>query len=93
MLEKNLKSVVYEPRVSAAAYAFAAVWDRVRCGAISHSLAEPVFRQQAATLASSLAAKPGEWPACYEQLHDASEDDPLELVYDALALGWRLKWT
>lgn len=92
LLVKNLKSVVYEPRVSAAAYAFAAVWDRVRCGATSHSLAEPVFRQQAAVLASSLAARPGEWPACYEQLK-TNEDDPLELVYDALALGWRLKWT
>ena len=92
LLEKNLKSVVYEPRVSAAAYAFAAVWDRVRCGAIPYSLAEPVFRQQAATLASSLSARPGEWPACYEQLR-TNEDNLLELVYDALALGWRLKWT
>lgn len=92
LLVKNLKSVVYEPRVSAAAYAFAAVWDRVRCGAISHSLAEPVFRQQAAVLASALASRPGEWPACYEQLK-TNEDDPLELVYDALALGWHLKWT
>ena len=92
LLEENLKSAVFEPRVSAAAYAFTAVWDRVRCGAISHALAEPVFRQQAATLASSLAARPAEWPACYEQLR-GNEDDPLELVYDALALGWRLKWT
>ena len=92
LLEKNFESVVYEPRVSAAAYAFAAVWDRMRCGAISHSLAEPVMRQQAATLAASLAARPGEWPSCYAGLH-AKEDALLELVYDALALGWRLKWT
>ena len=92
LLVKNLKSIVYEPRASAAAYAFAAIWDRVRCGAISQSLAEPVLRQQAAVLASSLAARTEAWPACYERLR-ADEDDPLELVYDALALGWRLKWT
>ncbi len=92
LLQGNLKSVVYEPRVSAAAYAFAAVWDRVRCGTLSHALADSVLRQQAATLATSLAAKPEAWPSCYAQLH-AKENALLELVYDALALGWRLKWT
>lgn len=92
LLEKNLESVVYEPRVSAAAYAFAAVWDRVRIGALSHSLAESVLRQQAATLAASLAAKPEAWPSCYARLQ-VREDDLLELIYDAFALGWRLKWT
>ena len=37
LMEKNLESVVYEPRVSAAAYAYAAVWDRVRYGTLSHA--------------------------------------------------------
>ncbi|MDE3001112.1 MAG: adenosylcobinamide amidohydrolase [Gemmatimonadota bacterium] len=92
LLEKNLESVVYEPRVSAAAYALAAVWDRVRFGTLSHALADPVLRQQAATLAASLAAKPDAWPSCYARLH-ARENALLELVYDAFALGWRLKWT
>ena len=44
LLEKNLESVVYEPRVSAAAYAYAAVWDRVRYGTLSQALADPVLR-------------------------------------------------
>ena len=92
LMEKNLESVVYEPRVSAAAYAYAAVWDRVRYGTLSQALADPVLRQQAATLAASLAAKPEAWPSCYARLH-AKENAPLDLVYDALALGWRLKWT
>lgn len=39
LLKKNLKPVLYEPQVSAAAYAFAAVWDRVRFGTISNRLA------------------------------------------------------
>lgn len=92
LLKKNLKSVLYEPQVSAAAFAFAAVWDRVRFGTLSSILAVPVLRQQAATLATSLAAKPDAWLPCYEKLA-VQEEAFLEVVYDALALGWRLKWT
>lgn len=92
LLKKNLKSVVYEPRVSAAAYGFAAVWDRVRYGTVSLELADPVLRQQAAILATSLAARPDVWLSCYEQLR-VDENAFLEVVYDAFALGWRLKWT
>ena len=47
LLQKNFKSVVYEPRVAASAYALAAVWDRVRYGTLSQELATPVLRQQA----------------------------------------------
>ena len=91
LLKKNLKPVLYEPQVSAAAFAFAAVWDRVRYGTVSGALAAPVLRQQAATLATSLAANPDMWFLCYEQL-EVNEDAFLDVVYDALALGWRLKW-
>ena len=92
LLKKNVKPVLYEPQVSAAAFAFAAVWDRVRCGTLSNILATSVLRQQAATLATSLAAKPDAWLHCYEKLQ-VDEDAFLEVVYDALALGWQLKWT
>ena len=68
LLQKNLKAVVYEPRVVASAYAFAAVWDRVRYGTLSQELAAPVLRQQAAILATALAAKPEAYLSCYEQL-------------------------
>ena len=92
LLKKNLKSVVYEPRVSAAAYGFAAVWDRVRYGTLSPAMADPVLRQQAAVLATSLAARPDVWLSCYDQLR-VDENAFLEVVYDAFALGWHLKWT
>ena len=92
LLQKNLKSVVYEPCVAASAYALAAVWDRVRYGTLSQELATPVLRQQAAILATALAAKPEAYLSCYEQLR-ISESDWLAIAYDALALGWRLKWT
>ena len=90
--EKNIRSVIHDPGVSAAAYAFAAVCDRLRHGTLSPELAAPLLRQQAAILASSLAAKPEAWPSCYEQLV-VHEDALLDTVYDAIALGWRLKWT
>lgn len=92
LLKKNAKPVLFEPQVCAAAYAFAAVWDRVRYGAISAALAAPLLRQQAALLACSLAAKDDAWPQCYQALHFDAEA-PLDIVYDALALGWQLKWT
>ena len=89
---KNIRSVIHDPGVSAAAYAYAAVWDRLRHGTLSPVLAAPLLRQQAAVLASSLAAKPEAWPSCHEQLV-VHEDALLNTVYDAIALGWRLKWT
>lgn len=91
-LDRNIRSVVHDPGVSAAAYAYAAVWDRLRCGTLSTELAAPLLRQQAAVLASAVATKPEAWPACFEQLA-VHEDALLDAVYDAIALGWRLKWT
>ena len=91
LLEKNGKAVFYEPQVAAAAYACSAIWDRVQYGTLSSALARTVLRQQAATLASCLAAKPDSWPECWQALA-FDESEPLTMIYDALALGWELKW-
>jgi adenosylcobinamide amidohydrolase len=56
LLEKNRNAVLYEPQVAAAGYAFAAVLDRMRFGVIPASAARDILRQQAASLAASLAA-------------------------------------
>ena len=91
LLEQNREAVFREPQAVAAAYAWAAVRDRVRYGGLPPGQAAPVLRQQAATLASCLAARPESWQTCWEQLTvDAAE--PLQAVADAVALGWRLKW-
>ena len=89
LLRKNAKAVLYEPLVSAAAFAFAAVLDRVRHGALPASAAAEASRQQAACLASSLAAKPGEWERFRGEL---VETKPVKLVLRAVALGWASKW-
>ncbi len=90
--DKNIRSVIFDPGVSAAAYAYAAVWDRLRHGTLSAAMAAPLLRQQAAVLATAVAAKPEAWPSCYEQLV-VHEDTLLDTIYDAITLGWRLKWT
>lgn len=90
--EKNIRSVIHDPGVSSAAYAFSAVWDRLRHGTLSAKMAAPLLRQQAAVLATAVAAKPESWPSCYDKL-TVHEDALLDSIYDAIALGWRLKWT
>jgi len=92
LLKKNFQSVVYEPKVSAAAYAIAAVLDRIRVGTLPGSAARDIFRQQVAALASSLAAKPDAWPEFYARLADVHPDQAARGVYAAIALGWSEKW-
>jgi adenosylcobinamide amidohydrolase len=92
LLEKNWNAVFHDPGSAAAAYAFAAVLDRVAFGTLPPGLANEVLRQQAACLACSLAAKPESWPAFRAELA-LSPDDPVELVLRAIALGWNVKWS
>ena len=91
LLEKNRNAVLYEPQVAAAAYAFASVWDRIRYGVLPASSAREILRQQAATLAASLAAQPENWHVFWQQL-DVEMNGPLRSIYDAVALGWTAKW-
>lgn len=89
LMRKNSKSVFYEPYVAAAAYAFAGVMDRVRYDALPKSAANAVLRHQAASIAVSLSAKTHLWEQFHAQLGD---DDPVQLVLHALAMGWTEKW-
>jgi adenosylcobinamide amidohydrolase len=91
LLQKNRNAVLYEPQVAAAAYAFAAVLDRVRFGVLPASVARDVLRHQAATLAAALAAKTEAWYSFWQNL-DVDVNRPLDAVYDAAALGWTSKW-
>jgi adenosylcobinamide amidohydrolase len=92
LLKKNFQSVVYEPKVSAAAYAIAAVLDRIRAGTLPAAAARDIFLQQLATMASSLAAKPDTWSEFYARLADAEPNHAARGVYAAIALGWTQKW-
>jgi adenosylcobinamide amidohydrolase len=92
LLKKNFQSVVYEPKVAAAAYAIAAVLDRIRVGTLPASAARDIFRQQVATLATSLAARPDAWPEFYARLGDVDPERASGGVYAAIAMGWSAKW-
>ena len=92
LLDKNRNAAFYEPGVAAAAYAFAAVLDRIAYGTLPAGVAGETLRQQAACLASALAARPGDWPAFHAALREAP-DEPVELALRALAAGWNAKWT
>ena len=92
LLKKNLNSVIYEPKVAAVAFAIAAVLDRIRFGTIPTSSARDILRQQVATLAANLSAKPDRWLDFYAQLAEADPDQPMRAVISAIALGWSSKW-
>jgi adenosylcobinamide amidohydrolase len=92
LLRRNSKAAFFEPLVGAAAHALAAVLDRIRHGTIPLSAAPDAVVQQAATLASSLAAMPDAWPEFRAQLHQSASKEPRALVLAAVALGWTAKW-
>lgn len=92
LLKKNLNSVIYEPKVSAVAFAIAAVLDRIRFATLPASSARDILRQQAATLATNLAAKPDHWTNFYMELAEADPDQPARAIFSAIALGWSSKW-
>lgn len=92
LLKGNHKAIVYEPLVSAAAYAIASVLDRLRHGTLPEGVAREALRQQAAILAASLAARPESWSEFYRSLDGIDLERPDRLVLAAIALGWSAKW-
>jgi adenosylcobinamide amidohydrolase len=92
LLRKNIKGLMYEPLVGAAAHALATVLDRVRHGTVPASIQWDAAVQQAAILAANAAGRPDSWSDYKRTLHRGRRDDPKALVLAALALGWADKW-
>lgn len=93
LLRANVKAPIHEPLASAAAYAIAAVLDRVRFGTLPANLACEALRQQGANLAVSISAKPECWYEFLRSLPDPDPEHPAPFVLAAIALGWASKWT
>lgn len=89
LMRRNSKAVFYEPLVASAAFAFAAVLDRIRYESFPAIATREALRQQAASIAAGLSAKPHLWNEFRVQLTDSQ---PLSLIYRAIALGWAAKW-
>ncbi len=94
----NLSSVLLEPRVTASAYALAAVLDRFQYEGLPVSIINESVRDQAANVAVSICADTSRWhdfwqkfetsPVSEHQLMSAS----MQLFIHALTLGWQCKW-
>jgi adenosylcobinamide amidohydrolase len=92
LLKNNFKAVMYEPMVSAAAYALASILDRCRHGVFPPSTARDALRQQAACLAASLAGRLDRWPEFHALIGEVDLEHPQKLILAAIALGWSKKW-
>jgi adenosylcobinamide hydrolase len=92
LLKHNRNSVLYEPLVSAAAYAMSSVLDRCRHQVFPPSVAREVLRQQAASLASSLAGQLDRWPEFHASFDNIDVEQPKQFILAAIALGWSKKW-
>jgi adenosylcobinamide amidohydrolase len=92
MLRANSLSVLHEPQSAGAAYALAAVQDRIAYGVLPAAAGRELLVNQAALMASSLAAKPEGFAAFRAALAAGPAALP-DLAAMALALGWREKWT
>jgi adenosylcobinamide amidohydrolase len=62
LLANNFLGVLHEPQVAGAAYALAAVQDRIAYGVLPDAGAAELLLNQAALMAAALAARPGDFP-------------------------------
>jgi adenosylcobinamide amidohydrolase len=103
LLKGNWKPVVYEPQLAAAAYALAAVLDRVLAGTFGASSARESLLHQAALMAAGVAGQPNDFASFRRELitHLPTELSPapesliaetVALAQRAIALGWQRKW-
>jgi adenosylcobinamide amidohydrolase len=92
LLRKNSMAALFDPLAGAAAYALAAVCDRVRHGALPGLVQREAAVQQAALLAANIAAQPQRWPEFRARLHDSGATDARSLAVAAIALGWAERW-
>jgi hypothetical protein len=104
LLKANWNPVIFEPQLATAAFAFAAVLDRVLCGTIGPASARESLIHQAALMSAGLATQPGNF-ATFR--HELIPHLPVDLGYApeqllpaavalanrAIALGWQRKWT
>jgi adenosylcobinamide amidohydrolase len=98
LLRANSQAVMHEPQTAGAAYALAAVRDRIAYGVLPPAAGRELMINQAALMACALAARPEAFPefrtalgAAAARGPDGAHDVPA-LAAEALALGWREKW-
>jgi adenosylcobinamide amidohydrolase len=91
LLTENKMAVLWEPRVAAAAYAYASVLDRLQYGTIPEEGAGETLRDQAASVGVALSGKAAVWPEIWNKIAFDGKDR-LGPFVDGLALGWIQRW-
>ena len=93
----SLQMLENDPRVSAQAYAIAAVLDRKQYGILPKASVQQNLVAQCALLATELGGKAQNYSTIHPVLHqeflqDTQQFDIRKLVVRAIELGWEYKW-
>lgn len=91
LLDMNRNSLLSEPRVAAATYAYAAVLDRIQYGTISKLLGNEALKDQSANIAVAVSSRPDCWTKFWKKIKVDQANQTHSLVR-AIALGWQAKW-
>lgn len=92
LLGANFEAVLHQPQAAGAAYALAAVRDRLAHGTLPESVGAEQMASQAALLAAGLAARPEAFPEFRAALLPLAGEGVPALVARAVALGFAAKW-
>ena len=92
LLKKNKNAVFKDAKLVAAAYAYAAILDRIEYSTLSKNIQNDVLYDQAVNAAIALSGKGQDWQIFREQLV-LEQQKPLDLFIQACAIGWKAKWS
>lgn len=95
LLQKNHNAVFTDAKLVAAAYAYAAVLDRLEYQTLSSNIKNDVLLDQAVNAAIAASGQSQQWQYFRDQLKlkNNSQDCPIDLFIQAIAVGWLEKWS
>ena len=91
LFRDNKDAVFKDSKLVAAAYAYAALLDRVEFGTLAKSIQADVLTDQAVNAAIAVAAN-GHYANDFRSKLAFDEAEPLSAFAQAIALGWQKKW-
>lgn len=91
LLKKNKGSVFKDAKLVAAAYAYAAVLDRIEYSTLSTNIQNDALLDQAVNAAIAISGKSQHWQAFRDQIN-FDQSKPLDSFIQAAAIGWKAKW-
>ena len=95
LLQKNQNAVFKDAKLVAAAYAYAAVLDRLEYQTLSPNIQNDVLLDQAVNAAIAISGKSQQWQHFRDKLElkNNIQNYPIDLFIQAIAVGWLEKWS